>query len=534
MIHHNILILLGLIFAMALLYMLSQKLRVSYPIFLVLGGLVIGFVPGIPQFSLSPDLVFLVFLPPLLYEAAWFTSWNNFWRWKRAISSLAFGLVFITSSVVALVANAFIPGFTLPLGFLLGGIISPPDAVAANSVLKGIEVPKRISAILEGESLLNDASSLIVFRFSLAAILTGQFVFQEAVINFFIAAIMGTVIGVAIGYTFYLIHKFLPTTASINTILTLMAPYVMYLAAEQFHFSGVLAVVAGGLSSSYCSHKFLDYESRIQATSVWSSLVFLLNGLVFILIGLQLPTIIEGLGDYSIGEAIFYALIITVITILIRILYVFPNAYLPRILSKKVRQRESFPPPKAVFLVGWAGMRGVVSLASALAIPLTLPSGEAFPHRNLILFIAFVIILVTLVFQGLTMPLIIRLLNIKEIDENVPAEKQLSAIRLDMAKMSLEYLNDNFSAQVLSNAKLNRFHEQLQHTVGREERFAESDRETRERNAQAREEFNEIYLELVSKRREELINLRRKKIFDEEILREYEHTLDLEEARMRV
>jgi Na+/H+ antiporter len=531
--HHNILLVLALVLGMALLYMLSQKLRVSYPIFLVVGGLLIGFIPGIPRFSLNPEVVFLIFLPPLLYEAAWFTSWHNFWRWKRAITSLAFGLVFITSTIVAVVSSLLIPGFSLSFGFLLGGIISPPDAVAATSVLKGVEVPKRITSILEGESLINDASSLIVFRFALAAILTGQFALKTAVVEFFIVAGMGILTGIVIGCLFFWLHKFLPTTPNVDTILTVMTPYFMYLVAEQFHFSGVLAVVSGGLFLSYCSHRFLNYESRIQAYGVWSSLVFILNGLVFILIGLQLPEIIEGLGEYSIGEAIYYAVIISILTILIRIVYVLPNAYVPRFLSKKIRERETFPPLKMVFLVGWAGMRGVVSLASALAVPLTLTDGTAFPHRNLILFITFVVILITLVFQGLTMPLIIRYLNISEIEEYLPSEQQLSKIRLRMARLSLEYLDENYPGEVQSIAKLNRFHAQLHHTIGREEKFAVNDQEVVERS-RARETFNRIFLELVENKREELALLRREKLFDDEVLRDYERTLDLEEARMRV
>ncbi len=533
MLHHNILLILALIFGMASLFMLSQKLRISYPIFLVLGGLVIGFIPGTPHITLEPDIVFLIFLPPLLYEAAWFTSWNSFWRWKRAITSLAFGLVFITSIAVALVSNAMIPGFTLALGFLLGGIISPPDAVCATSVLKGLKIPKRITSILEGESLVNDASSLIVFRFALAAVLTGEFVLQKAVINFFTVAIMGVVIGVAIGFVVYKIHKYLPTTASIDTILTVMAPYVMYLVAEQFHFSGVLAVVSGGLFLSYCSHKYLNYESRIQAHSVWSSLIFLLNGLVFILIGLQLESIVAGLGEYSISEAIFYGLVITILAIVVRILYVFPNAYLPRIFSKKIREKESFPPPSLVFLVGWAGMRGVVSLASALAVPMALTNGEAFPQRNLILFITFVVILITLVFQGLTMPLLIRLFNVREIDERIPEEQQLAEIRLRMAKLSLDYLDENYAGELANIPKLSRFHQQLHHTIGREEHIL-TNKEEVEKRSNIRNKFNEIFLELIRIRRDELFNLRKERTFDDEVLREYEHTLDLEEARMRV
>jgi Na+/H+ antiporter len=533
MLHDNILLILGLLFVMALLYMLSQKLRVSYPIFLVLGGLLIGFVPGMPRIALDPQIAFLIFLPPLLYEAAWFTSWYDFWKWKRPIALLAFGLVFLTSLAVAVFSTALIPGFTLALGFLLGGIISPPDAVAAQSVLKGLKIPKRLTTILEGESLVNDASSLIVFRFALAAVLTGQFVWQTAILNFFVVSVMGIVVGIAVALLFYAIHKYLPTTPSVDTILTLMTPYIMYLAAEQFHFSGVLAVVSGGLFLSFRSHAIFDYKTRIQTMGVWSSLIFLLNGLVFILIGLQLPVIVDGLGDFSVGEAIYYAILISILTIVIRILWVYPNTYLPRVLSKKIREREPFPSPKLVFLVGWAGMRGVVSLASALAVPLTLADGAtAFPQRNLILFITFIVILITLVFQGLTMPLLIRVLKIED-DAQIPEHRQLSEIRCRMANHSINYLDENHSAEVESNAKLKRFYEQLHHTIKREQQNATEDGDAKER-AEAREQFNRIFLELVANRRKELLNIRRERIYDDEVLREYEHTLDLEEARMQV
>lgn len=529
--HHNLLLILALLSAMTLLYMLSQKLKVSYPIFLVLGGLLIGFIPGTPRIALNPEIVFMLFLPPLLYEAAWFTSWYDFWRWKRPIILLAFGLVFFTSTAVAFLSAWLIPGFTLALGFLLGGIISPPDAVAAQSVLKGLKIPKRTTTILEGESLVNDASSLIVFRFAVAAVLTGQFVFQQAIVDFILVVVMGIVVGISIALIFYAIHRFLPTTSSIDTILTVMAPYLMYLTAEQFHFSGVLAVVSGGLFLSFRSHELFDYKSRIQTYGVWGSLSFLLNGLVFVLIGLQLPFIIDGLGEYSIGEAIYYAVVVTLLIIVIRILWVYPSAYIPRLLSNRIRSREPFPEPRSVFLIGWAGMRGVVSLASTLAVPLTLIDGTtAFPHRNLILFITFVVILFTLVFQGLTMPLIIRILKIDD-HERIPETRQLSEIRCRMASYSMQYLDQNYPAEVESNGKLRRFYEQLHHTIKREEINAAEDGTARER-AEARAEFIKIFLELVANRRRELINLRREKIYDDEVLREYEHTLDLEEARM--
>jgi Na+/H+ antiporter len=322
-----------LLSAAFMLIMLAQKLKISYPIFLVIAGLGISYLPGIPAMSIDPDVIFLIFLPPLLYEAAWYTSWNDFWKWRRPISFLAFGLVIITSLAVAFLSSSLIPGFTLAMGFVLGGIVSPPDAIAATSVLKNIKVPKRITTILEGESLVNDASSLIVLRFALAAVITGQFSLPHATGEFFLSTAMGIVIGLAVAYLMYLIHRYLPTTSSIDAAFTLISPYFMYLAAEQFHFSGVMAVVSGGLFLSYRSHLiFADGQRRMQAINVWATLVVILNGLVFILIGLELPIITAGLSGYSVGQAWKYGLIISAVVIVIRILWIYPVAFLPRLL----------------------------------------------------------------------------------------------------------------------------------------------------------------------------------------------------------
>ena len=373
--HDNLLLILALLFSVFMMVMAAQKMKIAYPIFLVLAGLVISLLPGIPDVELDPDLVFLIFLPPLLYEAAWYTSWNDFWRWKRPISLLAFGLVFATSLIVAYVSQALIPGFTLALGFLLGGIVSPPDAVAATTVLKGLPVPKRILSILEGESLVNDASSLIVFRFALAAILTGTFSIHQAVGQFFLVAGMGIVVGL-IGATFmYLIHRFLPTTSAIDAALTLMTPYLLYLGAEQFHFSGVMAVVTGGLFISYRSHEiFKNGNTRLNMLGVWTTVIFVMNAMVFVLIGLSLPSIINGLEESSLIQGIKYGVIISIIIILIRFLWVYPTTFIPRWLFKSVRKEQS-PGWKVPLVIGWTGMRGVVSLATALSIPFALDNG---------------------------------------------------------------------------------------------------------------------------------------------------------------
>ncbi len=531
MIQDNLLLILSLLFIISLLTMLSSKIKIPYPIFLVIGGLLISLIPGIPHISLHPDFVFLIFLPPLLYAAAWNTSWNDFWKMRRPISLLAFGLVIFTSTLVAIVSHAIIPDFPLAFGFLLGGIISPPDAIAATSVLQGLKVPKRVVTILEGESLVNDASSLIVFRFALAAIVTGTFHIGDATKTFFIVAAAGIAIGLAIAAIVYGIHRFLPTTPAIDASITLITPYIMYITAEHFHFSGVLSVVSGGLFLTYRAQDFFTYESRMQINSLWDTLTFLLNGFVFILIGLQLPGIIEGLGNYSVGEAIVYAIVISLLTILIRIVWIFPGAYLPRILFKRIRKSEPYPEWKTVFLVGWSGMRGVVSLASALAIPLTLAGEQAFPHRNLILFITFMVILVTLVLQGLSLKPLIRLLKI-EVNEKESEREQELALRIRLAESVLAFLDTNYTEQIENHDTYRRVRDRYERMieVTRKKLISE---EAIDEASNFLPLYRQMLIEIVDVRRKELNRFRHSSEYSEEIIREREWELDLEEARLR-
>jgi CPA1 family monovalent cation:H+ antiporter len=509
--------------------MVSDKLGISYPIFLVITGLLISLFPGVPRIVIDPDVVFIIFLPPLLYSAAWNTSWRDFWQMRRPIGLLAFGLVICTAGAVAWVSHRMIPGFPPALGFLLGGIVSPPDAVAATSVFHTLKVPKRIVTILEGESLMNDASSLIVFRFAMVAMMTGQFVLWKASAEFLLVSLMGIAIGVAFGVGVYLIHRWLPTTPSIDTGISLIAPYLMYITAEHFQFSGVMAVVSGGLFGSYRSHDSLTYNSRLQANSVWSVLIFLLNGVVFILIGLQLPTIVKGLGEYSLQSAIFYGIIISLVAIVIRMIWVFPGAYLPRICFKKIRLRETRPMEKQVFIIGWSGMRGIVSLASALAIPYTLGSEMTFPHRNLILFITFVVILITLVLQGLSLPLLVRWLKL-EVQEN--EEQQQLNIRLRLATVVLDHIAEQYGDETTTIEAFNRLKQRYERMVEIAGKKLENESGKGE-NPPFLPRYRQLLIELVDVQRKELSKMRRDKLYSEELLRGKEFELDLEEARFR-
>jgi len=519
----------ALLFVVSMLAMLSTRLRISYPILLVLAGLGISVIPGIPQIRLDPDIVFIIFLPPLLYSAAWETPWHEFWRLRRPIGLLAFGLVLLTAAAVAFVSNWLIPDFPLALGFLLGGIVSPPDAIAATSVLANVKVPRQVTTILEGESLVNDASSLIVYRFALAALFTGKFVFWKAGMDFLAVIFLGILIGLAIAHIVYAIHRWLPTTPTIDTGITFISPYLMYITAEHFHCSGVLAVVSGGLFLSYRSQDIFDYGSRLTTTSVWNVVVFLLNGIVFILIGLQLPGIIGSLGEYSLHAAIGYGVAISLVAILVRLLWVYPGAYLPRMINRRIRRRETRPLPRQVFIIGWSGMRGVVSLAAALAIPIALPGGEGLPHRNLILFITFIVILITLVFQGLTLPWIIRWLKINVNDGE--REKQLN-LKLRLARVALDHINTAYADEVASMQPFSllkdRYEKKLDLTVRTLERVGEQ-----ETIPPIILQFRQLQLDLIGLQRAELARMRHRNEFPEELIRSEEFEMDLEEARIR-
>ncbi|MGO4877188.1 Na+/H+ antiporter [Pedobacter sp. AJM] len=529
MLHDNLILILVLLLGVTLLVMMGQKLKISYPIFLVVAGLFIGFIPGMPHIKIDPDLVFLLFLPPLLYEAAWFTSWKAFWEYKGAIFLMAVGLVFITSVAVAYASVAFIPGFTLALGFLLGGIVSPPDAVAAAAVLKEMKLPKTVTALLEGESLVNDASSLIVFKFALATVTTGTFILQDAAVNFISVAGLGIIIGLAIGGIFYAIHRWLPTTENIDTVLTLLTPYFMYIVAEHFEASGVMAVVSGGLLLSSQSHLILTSNSRIKTVSVWSALIFLLNGVVFILIGLALPDIVAGLGpDYPIARAIGYGIGISILALVVRFIWLFSTARITSFFNKRTRVRYQDLTWHSSMVIVYAGMRGVVSLAAALSIPVMIADQTAFPLRNLILFITFVVIFFTLVVQGLTLPLFIKLLNIPEPKHKLSEQEQISQIKLRLIDLSLEKLVADYQYQCTHNELMVNLKAELQHSLNEKKDTLQAYKKG-EINKHDLKAYNEIVIALIQVQRDELHHLKRNKNYDDDIIRKEEWRLDLEE-----
>ncbi|UKB84183.1 Na+/H+ antiporter [Chryseobacterium sp. MEBOG06] len=518
---------LAMIAAIVLLNMWAARLKIAYPILLVVFGLLVSFVPGLPVVKINPDLIFFIFLPPLLFEAAWSISFKEMKKWWRIIGSFAFLVVFFTALTVAVAANYFIPGFTLALGFLLGGIVSPPDAVSTGAIMKFVKIPATTSAILEGESLLNDASSLIIFRFALIAVGTGQFIWQEASLEFLWTVIGGAGIGLLLAWIFVQAHKRLPTDASSDIALTLIEPYLMYWIAEQIHCSGVLAVVCGGLYMSNKRMFFLNSTSRIRGYSVWESFVFILNGIVFLLIGLELPEIVGGLREEGIplGTAIQYGVLVTVILIASRIISSYAAMVATLIFRRSVAPRASSMRRSLMMplLLGWTGMRGVVSLAAALAIPITLENGTPFPNRNLILFITFVVILLTLLVQGLTLPYFIKYGH--AFDDFIDDEKERLAkqeVKQKLKQHVYHFLKNKHENALHSHAGIERI---LKHW---EEKNDANNTDWMDENVRT------VLFEMLESQRQFLSELNKDISINEEIIRHQLYQIDLEEERLRM
>jgi CPA1 family monovalent cation:H+ antiporter len=529
--HHLIIQYTCLLVVILFVVMLAQKIKIAYPILLVLVGLPLGFVPFLNGIQIDPELIFAIFLPPLLYESAWNTSWKDFWKWRRVISSFAFLIVILTSCVVALVSSSLIPGFTLAIGFLLGGIISPPDAVSATAILKNVKVPKRFISIVEGESLMNDASSLVIFRFALAAVTTGTFVFSQAAVSFVVVIVMGIATGLVVALAFYAIHRWLPTTTNIDIILTFITPYAMYMAAEEFHFSGVLAVVSGGLFLSAKRQEILTHRSRLQGVNVWEAVAFVLNGFVFILIGLEFPVIIRELGPAGLAPAIKYSLIITGILIVTRLLSTFGAMVFTMFISRFITTADPTPGWKGPLLIGWTGMRGVVSLAAALSVPVALQSGAAFPQRNIILFITFVVIMVTLVLQGLTLPVLVKWVNMPDPDYTISFDQQQQLVRKKLSGLSLQLLDDNYADQLKTNDMVKSLQLRLNADMALLKDWEKDDNAKRADDYYR--DYRKIMSHLMQEQRKLLHTLNKKESINDVIVKQQLDLLDLEEEKLR-
>jgi CPA1 family monovalent cation:H+ antiporter len=408
------------IFIMAIMIGLSaiaDKIKLPYPILLIVAGIGIGFIPTLPDIELNPEIVFLIFLPPLLYDAAFNISYQTFKTNINTIGTLAISLVFITASGIAVAAHYMIPGMTWPLSFVLGAILSATDAVAAMSITKGLGLSHKTNTILEGESLVNDASALVAYRFAVAAVTGTAFVFWKASLQFLVLLAGGFVVGFVMGKILAFIIKRIHQNDLATISFMMLMPFVTYLVAENLHVSGVIAVVILGLSIARFSNKVFPEALKNQSKSIWDIIIFLLNGLIFIIIGLQFPFVLKTL---SMGQAlpyIGYSVVITVVALILRIARVFlQKVDLQRAFKKGKKKitQEALLDFKSSLIISWSGMRGIVSLAIAIGLPATLANGNPFPERNAIIFISVAVVLLTLIGQGLTLPWLVRLLKTKD------------------------------------------------------------------------------------------------------------------------
>lgn len=508
---------------------LARKLETPYPIILVLGGLLLGFVPGIPRINLNPDVIFFVVLPPLLYNAAWLTSWREFSYHLVSILMLAFGLVTFTVLGVTEAGQWFLPGFDWRVGLVLGAVVAPTDAIAATSIAKRLGLPKRIVDILEGESLVNDASALLALEFGIALLVGGQVPsVTSGLLRLAYLTAAGIGIGLIIGEIVHLIEHRLED-APIEIVLSILTPYVAYLVADFVRASGVLAVVSCGLYLSRKSSHFFSPSVRLRNWAVWDSLTFILNGLVFVLIGLQLPYVLQTIKDHHMGTLIAYGAIFSAFLIALRLTWMFPGAYLANVIRRRLlHQNERMPAARQIFVAGWTGMRGVISLAAAFALPQTLGNGTPFVQRNMIIFLAFSVILVTLVLQGLTLPVFIRSLGLAGAAAPNTEEKEARRTILQAVLTHLE------QAQGGSNpASAEAYEDLAQHYRRRLEALNDSAPDADETAASAfYQRFIDLSRELLRVERQTAVQLRNQRRISDELLRELEHELDLSDARL--
>lgn len=394
----------------------ADKIKIPYPIILIVAGIAVGFVPSLPPIDINPDIIFLIFLPPLLYDAAFNISFKEFKTNISTIATLSITLVFLTTIWIAVVSHYMIPGMTWPLSFVLGAILSATDAVAAMSITKGLGLSHKTNTILEGESLVNDASALVAYRFAVAAVTGTAFVFWKASLSFVVLMAGGLLIGVVMSKILAFIIKTIHSNQLATISLMLLTPFVTYLIAEEFHVSGVIAVVILGLGISRFSSQVFPEEFKKQSKNIWDIIIFLLNGLIFILIGLQFPYIYKSFNTNDIFMYIGYSFVITIVALIIRIVRVFIQRFsLQKAFNKgkKNATEEALLDLRDSLIISWSGMRGIVSLAIAIGLPATLLDGTAFPQRNAIIFISIVVVLFTLIGQGLTLPWLVKKLTPK-------------------------------------------------------------------------------------------------------------------------
>ena len=516
------LLLLVLMVAVGGLSILAGTVRVPYPILLVLGGLVLGFVPGVPSAELPPDLVLVLFLPPLLYQAAFFSSPRDLWANARPITLLAVGLVLVTMTAVAVVAHALVAGLPWAAAFALGAIVSPTDPLAATAIARRLGVPRRLVTVLEGESLVNDATALVAYRLAVAAVVAGSFTLWEAGLRFVVGAVGGVVIGLAVGWLFAEARRRIEDSV-VEIVLSVVTGYAAYLPAELLGVSGVLAAVTAGLYVGWHAPELASPSTRLLGFSFWEVLVYLLNAVLFVLVGLQLNLILTGVSGSSALFLVGQAALVAAVVIGVRIGWGFTIPYLVRVLDRRPAQVARRVGARERLVSSWSGMRGAVSLAAALALPLS------FPQRNLIIFVTFGVILATLVLQGLTLPWLIRRLGVQRDDSEAQEEMRGRLRATDAALARLEELAGEGWTRDDTVERMRGLYQFRRRRLKARAGYLADD------GAQDRSlAYQRLVRELLEAQRREIVRLRNRGEISNEVMHRIERDLDLEDSRLEI
>jgi CPA1 family monovalent cation:H+ antiporter len=513
---------LALILAVAAMLAVAPTLHIPYPILLVLGGLLIGIAPGMPEFELDPELVFFGVLPPLLYGAAFFTSLRDLRAQARPIGLLAIGLVVVTTVGVAAVAHAFVDGLSWPSAFVLGAIVSPTDPLAATSIARRLGIPRKLVTIVEGESLVNDGTGLVAYRVAVAAVVTGSFSAFYTGGLFVVVAAGGIAVGLLVGWIVRQVRRRLDNPPAEITI-SLMTGYIAFIPAELMGVSAVLAAVTAGVYLGWHTPELTTPQVRLQGVAVWEIVQYLLNALLFVLVGLQLPVVVDALGGLSAATLAAYAAVVSLTVIVLRFAWVFAVLHAPKWIARRMSNWRG-----AVFL-SWAGMRGAVSLAAALALPLQTDAGTPFPGRDLILFLTFSVILVTLVGQGLTLPLVIRVLGIEDdgLDDRQDAKARIHAAEAALARLEElvgeDWVREDTAERVRGaySFRTSRFRARLD----------DGDDGAIESRSQ---DYQRLRRELLDAERAALVELRRAGVIGNDVWLRVGRDLDLEDQRLDI
>jgi len=518
----------GLLVAVTVLSALARRLALPYPIVLVIGGALFGFIPGVPAVKLDPNVVLVIFLPPLLYGAAFFANLNDMRANLRGLTLTSVGLVLVTMCAVAVVAHELIAGLPWAAAFALGAVVSPTDPLAGAAIMRRLGVPRRLVSMVEGEGLFNDATALVAYRVAVAAVVSGSFSLAEAGLEFVAGAAGGVAIGLVVGWFIAEIRRRLNDT-QLSVTVSLLSGYAAFIPADALGASGVLAAVTTGIYMGIRGPSIIDARTRLQGFMVWDILDFLLNAALFVLVGLQLRPVVDSLGGYSAGTLAGYALAVSAVVIAVRVAWLFSLPYVIRALDRRPSQRARRVGAGPRFVIAWAGTRGAVSLAAALAIPLTTDAGAPFPARDLLIFLTFTVIFATLVLQGLTLPAVIRFLRVHG-DESED-EEELRA-RLAAARAALDQLDALGDEDWTRDDTVERMRRLYEY---RKRRFAARAGKIEDDGYEDRSlAYQQLVQSVLAAQREALVRLRNEGTISNEVMNRVVREMDLEESRLEI